>query len=184
MTTPSLEGVLRRLDAEADPSRPPIDECLMAIAGVWARRSTCRRGAVGCVLADLRGVVISSGYNGAPPGLPHCHEVGCRVEDGHCVRATHAEVNAIANAARRGASLDGATLVSTVAPCLRCLYLLISAGVRRVVYLHPSGSEDNSAVQLAADQAGVSMERLRLAGWFGAIPNVQAPRGGDDAAEL
>jgi dCMP deaminase len=56
--------------------------------------------------------------------------------NGHCVRTTHAEANAIAQAARHGVSLAGSTAYATYQPCLSCTKLLISAGVARIVYGH------------------------------------------------
>lgn len=134
----------------------------MAIAGLWADRSTCPRGAVGCVLTDQRGVILSSGYNGAPEGAPHCVEVGCLIEGGHCVRAVHAEVNAIAAAARRGVALQSAVAYCTVRPCLRCVYLLLSAGVDVIYYHFEAGSEAATAdeAQAACERAGVAMLSL------------------------
>ena len=54
--------------------------------------------------------IIATGYNGALAGEAHCTDVGCMMEDGHCQRAIHAEVNAIGQAAQFGVSIKGATL--------------------------------------------------------------------------
>jgi len=75
-------------------------------------------------------------------GLPHCDDVGHKMkktihEDGsisqHCVRTNHAEVNAIALAARNGVSIDGATLYCKLAPCYTCAKMVINAGIKRIV---------------------------------------------------
>lgn len=106
-----------------------------------AKRATCDRGRCGCVVVkDKR--IIATGYVGSPPGLPHCDEIGHLMkkvvdEDGtirqHCVRTTHAEQNAICQAAKHGTSLNGATLYCRMEPCRVCAMLLISSGITRVV---------------------------------------------------
>lgn len=105
----------------------------MELAEVVAKRSTCNRRAVGCILVkDKR--VLTTGYNGSPPGMPHCTEVGCLMVDGHCVRTIHAEQNAIVQAALHGVSTQGSTCYVTTTPCVHCAKLLISAGVKRIAY--------------------------------------------------
>lgn len=90
-------------------SRPDWDLYFIRIAKEVASRSTCPRAAVGAVITkDNR--ILSTGYNGAPAGEPHCTEVGCDIVNDHCTRATHAETNAISLAAKHGISLEGATL--------------------------------------------------------------------------
>ena len=78
---------------------------------------------------------MSTGYNGAPPGLPHCDdEEGHLMEDGHCIRTVHAEENCILQAAvLGGVSTVGSTLYSTYAPCYHCFKKLAVAGVKRIV---------------------------------------------------
>jgi len=122
-------------------SRPSWDEYFLELAAHVARRATCDRGRAGCVVVrDKR--IIATGYVGSPPGLPHCDDVGHLMkkvvdEDGtvrqHCARTTHAEQNAICQAARYGIALEGATLYCTMEPCRVCAMLLISVGIRRVV---------------------------------------------------
>lgn len=107
---------------------------LIKIAQLVAERSTCNRRKVGTVLAK-DGIVLSTGYVGAPRNQPHCTDVGCEIRDGGCVRTLHAEANAIAWSARRGIKTDGATLYSTLSPCLPCAKLLINAGIIRIVYI-------------------------------------------------
>lgn len=126
------------------PSRPSRDETLLDVAHVIARRSTCSRGSVGAVLA-LDGRVLSTGYNGAPEGLPHCdHPLseGGRIDKSDdeagtsnrgCQTAVHAEMNAVIYAARHGTKTDGATLYTTYTPCAACAQAIINSGVVRVV---------------------------------------------------
>jgi dCMP deaminase len=113
--------------------RPDWDEYFMDIAFAVAERSTCDRAHVGAVLVRDRRI-LTTGYNGAPAGLPHCDEVGHLMVDGHCVRTLHAEQNAIIQAALHGVGIQGATAYVTHQPCLTCAKMLINAGITRVVY--------------------------------------------------
>lgn len=113
-----------------------------------ATRSTCPRRNVGAVLVrDHR--VIASGYNGAPSGQPHCTEVGCLLEHGHCVRTIHAELNALLQCARYGIATQGVDLFCTDMPCRHCARALVQAGVQRIYYVRPYESPET--VQLVAN---------------------------------
>jgi len=135
-------------------ARPGWDEYFMEIARTVATRATCPRAMVGAVLTRERRI-LTTGYNGAPRGVSHCSDVGCLMVDGHCLRATHAEANAIVQGALHGVSLEGATAYCTHQPCAGCSKLLISAGVRRIVYADPY--PDPVAQELLAE-AGVDLE--------------------------
>lgn len=120
------------------PTRPSLDQTFMEIADVVARRATCSRKYVGAVIV-LEGHIVSTGYNGAPSGLPHCDQAGheLSVIDGNeaCIRATHAEVNAVTVAAKYGRGpIAGGTMYITHAPCLGCAKTIITAGLVRVVF--------------------------------------------------
>lgn len=116
--------------------RPSLDDVFMEVARTFSRRATCDRAHVGCVLV-VSGRIVSTGYNGSLPGAPHCVEEGHLMLDGHCVRTVHAEMNSLADAARRGASVDGATAFCTHEPCAYCAKALLAAGIRRIVYDKP-----------------------------------------------
>lgn len=106
-------------------------DLLSEITKLVARRGTCNRAQVGCVIAR-HGRIIVTGYNGSPPGEPHCLDAGCQMEDGHCIRTIHAEANAIAFAARYGISVEGCTLYVygwAGGICHRCRKLALSAGI-------------------------------------------------------
>lgn len=70
------------------------DEYFLNIASAVSMRSTCPRLSVGAVIT-LNNKILTTGYNGAPPGYPHCTEIGCEIIDNHCVRTLHAERNAL-----------------------------------------------------------------------------------------
>ncbi len=117
------------------------DEYFMELMDTIAKRATCNRGRSGCLIVRDRRIV-STGYVGSPPGLPHCDDVGHLMkevidEDGtvrnHCVRTIHAEQNAICQAARYGISLEGTTLYCKMEPCRVCAMLIISSGIKKVV---------------------------------------------------
>lgn len=108
-------------------------EYFKAQAYLAATMATCSRRHVGVALVrDNR--VICTGYNGSPPGEPHCEDVGCLMENGHCVRTNHAEANAIAFCAREGINTKGATAYVTCEPCRTCGSLLRTAGIAEVIW--------------------------------------------------
>ena len=121
--------------------RPSIHETLMAMAATLSTRGTCPRLQVGCILASPEGRILGGGYNGAPAGAPHCGVVGCMMHEGHCVRAIHAETNAIGDCARRGSATAGATAYVTASPCTSCLGPLAAAGIATIYYREPYRSE-------------------------------------------
>jgi dCMP deaminase len=143
--TPVANHVYPKATEVIKPTRPDRDDLFMQIAYLVSTRSTCLRGHVGAVVVKDRRI-ISMGYNGAPPGQPHCLDVGCderNLYDGEtgnlllelgCQRAIHAEANALAWAARAGVSTDEATMYATHSPCPSCARLCVSAGICKYVY--------------------------------------------------
>ena len=115
------------------PFRPSWDDYFMSIVRILGTRSSCDRLHAGSILVkDKR--IISSGYNGAPPGLPTCDEVGHLMEEGHCVRTIHGEHNALLQAAALGGvSTRGCTMYTKYNPCIHCAKYVVAAGVERVV---------------------------------------------------
>jgi dCMP deaminase len=120
--------------------RPSWDSYFMQIAHLVKTRATCPRRSVGAVIVkDKR--ILSTGYNGAPAGLPHCPvggelndwPVGC-LRAGHCIRALHAEQNALLHAAKIGIACEGSSIYVTCQPCNNCAKMLINAGIVRVIY--------------------------------------------------
>ncbi len=146
--------------------RPSWDEYFMQIVDAVAQRATCDRGKSGAVIVKDK-QILSTGYVGAPAGLPHCDEVGHLMmkyiddsgkESMHCVRTTHAEQNAIVQAAKHGIAINGGTIYCTMEPCLTCAKMIINAGIKRVV-----AKKRYHAAQLTREffkQAGVKLEVL------------------------
>jgi dCMP deaminase len=121
--------------------RPSWDEYFSHLANLVGERGTCDRGHCGALVTKDRRIV-STGYAGSPSGTVHCDEVGHEIDtvinkDGseskHCIRTTHAEQNAICQAARFGIALDGGTIYTKMAPCYACAKMIINAGIKRVV---------------------------------------------------
>ena len=120
-------------------TRPPFDQWAMSIAFQVAERSTCLSQKVGAIVVRDR-EIIATGYNGTPSGEDHCIDIGkCVNGESECKGsvvpspAVHAEMNAIAQAAKHGHVTNGATLYCTHPPCQNCSKLIKAAGIVRVV---------------------------------------------------
>jgi dCMP deaminase len=113
--------------------RPSWDDYFMAIAKLVGTRGTCNRLYSGAILVK-NNRIIATGYNGAPPGLPHCDDIGHLMEEGHCVRTIHGEHNVLLQAAIQGTTdTVGSTMYTKYAPCMHCAKYVIACGIRRVV---------------------------------------------------
>jgi len=153
--------------------RPAWDEYFIGIAHKVAERATCPRKRLGAVIVkDKR--ILATGYNGSPPDQPHCDDVGCKevpthvmiqgkdVVKQHCVRTLHAEQNALLQCAKNGVSCEGATLYLTINPCYLCAKMLVTAGIKRVVYTGEYFHDDkldHDALDLFKD-AGVEVVKF------------------------
>jgi len=133
--------ILKEWKRKFGDERPKWDDYFLNLALEVGKRATCDRGKSGCVIVkDKR--IISTGYVGAPVGLPHCDEVGHLMHtvqnpDGttsqHCIRTSHAEANAIVQAARHGVAVLGSTLYCKMEPCRVCAQMIVNAGIKKVV---------------------------------------------------
>jgi len=160
--------------------RPDWDEYFMIIAKIVSTRSTCNSRPTGAVIVRDKHI-LATGYNGSMPGAPHCSDQPPVNGEPYChrrhmdigeydkynfCRSSHAEANAIAQAARFGISVEGSTLYTTLAPCYVCLKLIAGARIRAVFYEHVYESAEpqrdefwKTAVQEARL---VRFERLRV----------------------
>ena len=140
-------------------SRDTWSEYFFNIVNAVSARATCDRGKCAAITVKDKHI-LSTGYVGAPTGLPHCDDVGHLFRkvvhtDGttkeHCIRSVHAEANAIAQAAKFGVSLDTARLYSSMFPCFDCAKLIVAAGITQVYaeYDYPA-SVDSKALFTAA----------------------------------
>lgn len=115
-------------------TRSSWQEYFMSIAQMIAKRSTCDRAYVGCLLVNKDNRIVSSGYNGSIKGNPHCSEIGHTMRDGHCIATIHAEMNALLYCAKEGIKVDGCVCYVTHFPCLNCTKALIQAGISKIYY--------------------------------------------------
>jgi len=109
---------------------------------VFPGRSSCLSRPTGAVIVKDKHI-LATGYNGAMPGAPHCIDEGVcyrrsiQVPDidkyNYC-RATHAESNALAQAARYGIAVSESVIYTTLAPCYVCLKLLATARISELYY--------------------------------------------------
>ena len=151
---------------EKKKSRPSWDRYFMDIAHVAASRSNCSRRQVAAVVVRDK-QIISTGYNGTPRGIKNCSEGGCPrcssdVPSGqglHQCLCSHAEENAIVQAAYHGIAVKGATLYTTYSPCLLCAKMIINAGIVEVVY-HEHYSIDDVSTRLL-HEAGVAVRGMQ-----------------------
>lgn len=125
--------------------RPSWDQYFMTITRQVAERSTCARAKVGAVIVRDKNI-LATGYNGSASGMPHCIDVGCLVYKSttptgetveNCFRTIHAEINAIAQAAKNGATIRDADIYITHTPCIHCFKVLINTGIVRICYERP-----------------------------------------------
>ena len=122
--------------------RPTWDEYFMSMVDLARTRSTCIRRNVGALIVKDR-MIIATGYNGPPTGQAHCEDTGCLREqldlpsgERHEIcRGLHAEQNALAQAAMRGASVKDATIYISHSPCNICAKMLVNAGIAEIVFV-------------------------------------------------
>ena len=157
MSSPSNPVDLVMQAAEAFPRRPSWDEYFMATAVLIATRSNCERLHVGRVVVtagDRKNRIVAAGYNGFLPGTPHTS----RLRDGHEQATVHAEQNAVADAARRGSSVEGCLAYVTHYPCINCAKILAAAGIAEIKYREDYANDPLVAQIL--DDAGVKVTKL------------------------
>ena len=122
--------------------RIDTDKYFLEIARTVAKRSTCMRRSVGCVLVDSQNHIVATGYNGVPTKFTHCLDSPCEGAfslsgtDLDLCNALHAEVNAFLQLR----SDDVLTASLTVSPCFSCAKMLANSNVKRLVaaelYVH------------------------------------------------
>jgi dCMP deaminase len=121
--------------------RPTWDEYFFEIMETVAKRATCGRGRCGAVIVK-NNHILATGYVGSPPNMPHCDDVGHlmietkhpdKIIREHCIRTTHAEQNAIAQAAKHGISLQDATIYIKMEPCFSCAKQIIGVGIKKII---------------------------------------------------
>ncbi|KKR18758.1 MAG: hypothetical protein UU65_C0001G0148 [candidate division CPR2 bacterium GW2011_GWC1_41_48] len=155
--------------------RPSWDNFFMSLAYLVSARSSCLDRQVGAaVVKDKR--ILSTGYNGAPSGVEECTRKGFCIreqmreqrdekgaKDYRYCYTTHAEANALINAAYSGtSSTKGATLYVTLFPCSDCLKLVINAGITHIVYAEGFNDrfKSNNIVEQMINESGITSEKI------------------------
>lgn len=140
------------------------DEYFMNIAEDVAKRSTCTRRQIGCVIVDgVTREIVATGYNGNPRGQGHCTEIGCirdiqnipSGERSEVCTAVHAEQNALIQAGTRS---RGGTLYCLIMPCNTCAKMIVNAGIKRVVYRDEYPEEMGKGLMV---ELGVEVVRIK-----------------------
>jgi len=137
-------------------NRVSWERYFMNLAVQAATRSTCPRKHVGAVIVRDK-AILSTGYNGSIRSAPHCTDVGCLMDNGHCIRTVHAEANALVQAACHGTRLEGAQIYVTASPCFNCFKLIVNAGIRTVYF--GEFYRDERVLEFAGD---LSIEMIQL----------------------
>ncbi len=149
--------------------RPSWDEYFMLQAELAKLRSNCVARQVGAAIV-LNNRQIATGYNGTPPGIKNCYEGGCtrcqdrvrnKIKSGDALNrclCNHAEANAIMHCAILGIGngTKGATLYTTLVPCMECTKMAVTVGIKRFVYLETYPETDTNLLK----DAGVEMIRM------------------------
>ncbi|MCX6731861.1 MAG: deaminase [Candidatus Parcubacteria bacterium] len=139
----SKEALKKMIPEKIDASyeRPSFKDVLAKQIVVVSKRSACLFYNVGVVIFK-NDQVLSFGYNGPSKGDVHCYETGCariiggklKEGSGMC-RGSHAELNAIGNAAKNGVNIEGASMMLTIRPCKVCSKQIVNQGIKEVYYL-------------------------------------------------
>lgn len=142
------------------------DTNFINIATELATASKCVSKQVGAVIVK-DGRILSTGYNGTPAGFTNCvdHWDGAYTSEHHEWSKTyeiHAEMNAIIWAARKGISIEGATIYVTLEPCSECSKNLIASGIKRIVYKTPYEHTHSDTISKFIKDNGVSIEQLSV----------------------
>lgn len=162
-----IDVLLGELSKEFKVSRPSWDEYFMGIAKAVSTRSNCMKRQVGAIIVrDKR--IVSTGYNGTPRGIRNCNEGGCprcnsfsasgsKLEECFC---SHGEENAIVQAAYHGISIKGASIYTTLSPCLMCTKMIINGGIVEVIY-NSKYALDETTTRLLKE-AGVELKQIEV----------------------
>lgn len=141
------------------------DSNFINIAKEIASASKCVSKQVGAVIVK-DGRILSTGYNGTPAGYENCndHWNGIYTKEHHEWSKTyeiHAEMNAIIWAARKGISIEGATIYVTLEPCSECSKNLIASGIKRIVYAKRYEHNESATISRFLQDNGVCIEQLQ-----------------------
>lgn len=144
--------------------RPSRDEWAINMAKLNACQTTCFRRAVGCVLLNARGHILSTGYNGVASGVPHCNHfdlttgkfpnkcLGAESPSGTNLdgcASIHAEMNALLQC-KDVYNID--TCYVTTSPCVTCTKLLLNTSCKRIVFVEQYSHLESKDLWLSAER--------------------------------
>ena len=152
---------IKGLSKKGKYNRLTKDQYFSYIALLVSQRSTCNRLHVGAIFTN-NGEIVSSGYNGAPRNQPQCDEVGCLMEDGHCIRAIHAEQNAIIQLGHNY-DYDDLELYVTDFPCRVCAKMIVNLPVKKIHFVRDYRSDDKYTLGLYKN-AGIKLIKEDILG--------------------
>lgn len=110
----------------------------LEIAYAVAKLSKDESTKVGALILGPSQEVRSLGYNGAPRGCAADEDARGRERPEKYFWFSHAELNAISNAARVGTPLLGSSIVVTHFPCMDCARAIVQSGIVAVYVPTPS----------------------------------------------
>ena len=110
----------------------------LEIAKAVAKLSKDQSTKVGAIILGASLEVRSLGYNGAPRGCAADEDDRGTTRPEKYFWFSHAELNAITNAARVGVPLDGCALLVTHPPCMDCARAIVQAGIKKVFCPSPN----------------------------------------------
>lgn len=141
------------------------DTNFINIATELASASKCVSKQVGALIVK-DGRILSTGYNGTPAGYKNCrdhwdNEYTSEHHEWSKTYEIHAEMNAIIWAARKGISIEGATIYVTLEPCSECSKNLIASGITRIVYAKSYEHNHSQTISKFLQDNGVIIEQLK-----------------------
>ncbi|AXX91105.1 dCMP deaminase [Malaciobacter molluscorum LMG 25693] len=141
------------------------DRNFINIAHEIASASKCVSKQVGAVIVK-DGRILSTGYNGTPSGYINCSEhwhdeYTSNHHEWSKTYEIHAEMNAIIWAARKGISIEDATIYVTLEPCSECSKNLIASGIKRIVYDRAYEHTNSEVVAKFIKENGVIIEQIK-----------------------
>jgi len=150
--------------------RPSWDEYFIGILLQTTKRSSCLKMQVGAIIVSSDREILTTGYNGAPRGIESCFEknncwrrqenIGHGKEKDLCM-ASHAEANAVYQAARKGISLLNSSIYVTTYPCPTCAKAIIQTGIKEIIYLEDYYGKQYDFSQKLLKKANIKIRKLK-----------------------
>jgi len=148
------------------------DELCIAGTVLYGLRSTCMNYKIGAVFFNPnKKLILCGGYNGAPSGSEHCLDTECFKKkngisvssgSGQCA-GTHAEINAIGNAAKHGINISNSVIYCSYSPCWACAKQLVNLGITEFVYRF-CYHDDYIRVSNLFNESGINIRSISING--------------------